>query len=256
VKEIATLIVDASSAEAEAQALRKSLAPEFAFTSVDFTNSILKALQSLCETDYHVCFISEKFPKVELEGFFRDAASLNKRTACVFVQVRESVEGAFDRTSLRQLGFTTVISRAGTRSDKQVLKDALQEFLHAREVEKRVTTIDRSLKLVLEEIDRVSRERKRGQNKIYGGIVAEFIEGQTHFDEQVLQEYYEKLASQADQRPPAEASKINVPEAVLARKLPKLEQGKYTGVSHRVWNKLLRHHGVEEGKKGKPDPET
>ena len=246
---LSALIVEKTSEAAEA--FTSAYGAEFLFEPCDFTNTLHRAVQSLIETEFLVCFIGDHFTPDELASFFRDVHKIDRKNACVYVQVRNTIAPDFDRSSVVPIGFKTAISPAATHKDKEVLTEAVKEFLFETEVAKRVIDVDKATKLLLKEIDMVAKERKRGANKTFSGIAAEFITLQTEFAGEVLDKYFTQLTDKTEKAAPQKIFTIAVPASILSKNLPKLEHDKYTGVSHRVWDKLLNKHGVGATQKPK-----
>ena len=244
--ELVTLIIDQRADLAEA--LTTALRPEVELDEIDYTSSVHRAIQSHIQVDYNVCFISDKFPIEDLQTFFDDFKKLEKKAehACVFIQVKEKIADDFDPEPLKALGFTAFITRKGTFQDKESVREALHDFFHEKEVETRTFNTSKALNVWLGEIDRVARDKRRGKESKMNTIAAEGISRETEYDEEVLKRYYDELEKRTEDAAPEESTHIEVPENVMKRDLPKLEQNKYVGASSRVWNKLLKMHGVKD----------
>ncbi len=187
--DLITLIVDANSANAEA--LANAYRPDVDFGECDFANSAHNAIQSHLQTFYKLCLVSEHFSHDELKSFFDDVNKIERKDVCVFVQVRETVELDFDRSSLVDQGFTSVISRAGTYKDKEALKAAVKIHLREFEVARRTVDVNSAIRLLLAELHRVSEDRRRGRASTFNTLTMDFISMQTQFDAEILHKYYE-----------------------------------------------------------------
>ena len=239
--EIKALIVD-SSPEA-ADALAKSLRPDIEFGEIEYTTSTHKALVSLIENSYQICFISDQINMVDLSVFFRDISKVSQEKPCVFVQVRDSVSEDFDRECLRELGLSYVISRRGTHIDRSGVKDALKDAFFKHKLKEKVINVTDSMHMVLAEIDRAAEDLRRGRHSRIKKVAIDFVGGETKFDRKVLDEYFDTLSDKAEQAPPDDEKQLEVPTDVLARELPELRQQTYTGASRRVWHKLKNKYG-------------
>ena len=249
-KDIRALVLDQNPAAAEA--LTASLRPDIVFQEVDYTSATHKAVQSFAAAPYHICFIAETFPIDELQVFFRD---INKiQNSCVFVQVRKHVEQDCDRTQLKDVGFSFIVSRQGTYADRSGVKEVICDLLFAQKIDEKVLEVNDSMHLVLAEIDRAAEDLKRGRHTKINKLPIDFVEYLTNFDEKVLSEYYEALGEQAEEAQPNEVEKLDVPQRILSRQLPQLNHDTYTGASHRVWRKLKKKYGRTA--EGSPVPET
>ena len=225
------------------------------FELVEFTSSLRKAINSIVEEEFEICFISHAFPLDDVRAFFVDYGNIEKRSGCGFVQVHPEIKPETDIVGPQTLGFHAVVSEKGTHDDKEQLTEALQEFLFEAEIVKRKYNVDSALNVVLRKIDTAARDLKRGIKKKIDSLPAEFIEIQTEFDQEVLEGYFEKLETKTEDAEPENAQKLNVPEAILKKDLPKLDKNRYMGASNRVWKKLLRKHGATDDSPPKEDRE-
>ena len=242
--DLVTLIVDATSANAEA--LANAYRPDIDFGECDFANSTHHAIQSHLQTYYKLCLVSAHFSQDDLKSFFDDVNKIERKDVCVFVQVREALEPDFDRASLIDQGFTTVISRAGTYKDKEALKAAIKVHLREFEVARRTIDVNSAIRLLLAEVHRVSEDRRRGRESTFNTLTMDFISMQTEFDAEILNKYYEALIKQCEEAKPVKVAKVKIPKKLLDKKLPNLTDESYIGVSSRVWDKIVKIHGVTE----------
>jgi hypothetical protein len=240
------LVIDRKAEKAEE--LRKVLEPEFQFTSVEHTNSLLKAVQSHEEAEYKICLISETFPIDDLRIFFSDIKHLHRDLSCVFVVVKENLSEGPDEKSLQDIGVNLVISNKGTPKDKQALDNVVCDFFEKEELKKKVFNVNDTMDLLLNEIDKVAESKKRSRKKEidFDKLAADFINHQTEFDPKVLEKYYETLTVKSGEAEASIANSLEIPEEVLAKQLPGLENDTYTGISHRVWKKLQKKHGSKK----------
>ena len=242
--ELRALVVDKK--PALSKELKRALLPEIEFLFIDFANSVRRAILSQSDESYNVCFISDVFTDEEVEMFFADIVKLGRQNACLFVKVVGELDPDFDRASLREKGFTTVITNKGTHNDKESLNEVFQEFLAESEVERKVRNVDDVMSLLVREIDKVAKDRKRGIDRKFNTISIDYIAEETTFHEDVLMEYFTALGNKTQQTPEKLYNRLAVPENVVSRDLPNLKDGTYTGVSQRVWDKLTAKYGVEE----------
>ncbi|MDC0358279.1 hypothetical protein OAO01_05625 [Oligoflexia bacterium] len=227
--------------------LTKVYGSDFCFEECDFTNKLHKAIQSVRDIAYNLCFISDQYSMAETRSFFADYEKLDKDQVCVFVQVRDQLEKDFDRTSLSAAGFTTIISRIGTHADKETLRETLKTLLFQDAIREKKITVEVALDIVLRDLDKVARERKRGRDCKLDKLAVDFIALQTEFNEEVLQKYFNQLAEKTGEAEPQNQHEVKIPTQVLQRQLPNLKSNTYTGASSRVWAKLLKRYGLEEG---------
>lgn len=251
-EEIKTLVVDTVSTSSSA--LLDALKPDLVLTECEQVSSLYKAIRAISESYYGLCLISDSYNIDDLNAFFGDVLKIDKGKNCLFVQVKDSLTSEFDRTSLKQMGFETIISRKGHAEDKRSILDAYREKVHGVEVRKRVVDVTDTLGLLLEEVDRVSEERRRGKDTKFNNIATDFVADQVSFDTEVLDSYYNKLTEVSETVEPEEYKGVKIPEEVLKKNLPHLSENTYVGASHRVWKKVKKKFGVkhsnaeEEGK--------
>lgn len=223
--------------------LTKIYGEEFHFTDCDYTNRLHKAIQSLREVDYNLCIITDSFPEEESKSFFADYDKLDIIERCVFVQVRKVVEREVDRYSLSDLGFDTIISEIGNHADRKTLRIALKEYFCKRAAKKDKVQIKNALDMVLDRIDNVARERKRGRDSKLLNTTGDLLLAQSELSEGELEKYFEKLTHKTEIAAPQNVDKVKIPKNVLKRQLPNLSENTYSGASARVWQKLLDRFG-------------
>ena len=240
-EELRALVVDQESGAAEA--LARALHPEIKIGEIEIATSTHHALQAMLESEYHICFVSDKLALQDATVFIRDVNKLHRKQECAFVQIRDSLPSDFDCASLQAQGFQCVISKVGTYKDKEGIKATLKEFLHGQEINKRVVNIDGAMKMALTAIDNAAEDVRRGRKLALNRLSLDYIANQTEFDQKVLTQYYETLEKKAEQALPAETAKLEVPLEILGRKLPHLKRNEYSGASLRVWKKLSRRYG-------------
>ena len=96
---------------------------------------------------------------------------------------------------------------------------------------------------LLDQIDEISRERRRGRQTKLNLIFGEMMKMHASFDESLLDRYFDMLSEQSEEAPPTEAIEVEIPDDILAKNLPGLERNVYRGQSARVWKRLLRRWG-------------
>ncbi len=242
VLELAVLVIDDS--QERAMDLLRSLQPEIQFTASDYTVSLRKAVLSHNEENFNVCFISEKFETADLESFFRDMAQMGKKETCFFVRVYEELAEGFQRPSLSELGFDTVISRKGAYDDKQTIQQELHKRFFEKQVEKRKLGVDEMMQMVLKEIDRTASDKRRGLDRKMVAIAMDGIELDVDYSDEVLAGYFEALEKRTEGAKPRTIDRLDIPDSVLKRALPNLTKDGYKGNSHRVWELLAQKYGV------------
>ena len=158
----------------------------------------------------------------------------------------EATPTEMDQGLAARRGFAKAISLSASQADIDNLKIALAFEEGQKEIKQRVVEVNAALKLLAKEIDRVGQDRKRGKNTPFKKITSDFIEVQTQFAQEIMDNYYESLLKYSQDISPdalSEISEIDTPETALARNLPNLSKDKYSGVSHRVWTRLRKRHG-------------
>lgn len=243
----------------DATDLARVLQPEIPFESVDHTNSLLKAVHAQEELKAHVCFISDEFPVDEIEVYARDARRLHEGHTVVVVLVQPEISPGFDRKSLIAHGIDLVISRVGTEKDKSELLETLAEFSVHAEVKRRVVNIKKVLDMLLNEVNKAAESKRRGSLKeaIINRVPAEFVASQASWNQDVRHQYYDMLINRTMDTEAPIADQLMIPKEILDRQLPHLESDTYRGISHRVWTKLQKKHGIKKSAKlGGPDADS
>ena len=217
----------------------------FRIDKVDAAATLPDALQLHINEHYDLCFLNDELPQQHLETFIKDYGKLERGESCVFAQLRDSVGSDFNRTSLRPIGFTTVVSRQIDQADKVALEYALQLRGRYVEVQRRVANVEKAVEVLIKEIDRLSKQKQRGKQGILKAIASRFIAEQTSYDQEILQRYYTELIEKTANISAPKATKISVPEEVLKHQLPGLKKDGYDGASDRVWDKLVKAFGLK-----------
>ncbi len=247
---IKTLIIE--SAEVLASNIIKELQGRLPVGECDFSPTLFKGVKSLLEEAYDLCLISDAFPLPELEVFFRDVTGSVQSKGCVFVLVKDKLAKEFDRSSLAEFGFQTVVTRNLANADIEVITKLLAGKLHACEVKRRVIDVDKALQIAFKEIDAMAADIKRGAKRDINTLSMDFINLQADFDQEILDEYLTKLVEKTEgAETPVLNTKLEIPAQILARNLPKLSKDTYTGASRRVWKVLVDMHGQNTPKKSK-----
>jgi len=241
--------------EANATALLNSLAPELTFATSDYTNTTLKAIQSHKSTEYQLCLISEDFDLEDVKIFTEDLKKINKDLTCTFVQTRLQIEPGLDREFLKPYGIDYIISNLGSQHDKEGLIEIIQTKSQNESVVKRVLDVDVAVRLLLEELDRVYENKKRGRDNNFkvNKISKDFIKMQAAQHDQILEKYYDLLIQKTDGSKPSLAASLEVPQAILKKQLPELSESTYIGASERVWRMLQQMHGKTHKKNDSAD---
>lgn len=250
-EQIKTLVVD--TVPASASQLYEVLKPDLVLSECEQVSSLFDAVRAISDSFFGICLICDAYKPEDLKAFFGDVLKLDRGKNCLFVQVRESLASQFDRSSLSAIGFRTVISRKGHADDRRSIIEAYKAMGHSVEVRKRVNDVDTTMGLLLDEVDRISEDRKRGRSSKFNTISPDFIADQTSFDTEVMESYYQKLTEVAETVAPQEYQGVEVPDAILKKNLPHLSKDNYSGVSTRVWAKLKKKFGVKRAKDEK-DP--
>lgn len=219
--------------------------PDIQFSETDWSASIMGAFQSLIKRPYTICFISDEFND-GMNLFFGDIKKLGRHDTCVFVQLREEIPQNFNKASLIELGFHEVISRNPSGKEMALLHKALNLEYRRREVIRRVTDVQEALSVLLRHIDQVSLDRKRGRSACLDKAIADFIFLHASFDSDVLMQYFSCLAEQSEKAQGFEQMQIVLPKIVKSDNYPGIIDGRYVGISRRVWQLLVEKYGVSE----------
>lgn len=249
--ELKGLLIDSSSALLEE--LEKAFGPDIEFDYLDCVNSVHKAITYHMDMDFNICFFGESFPVAEVKIFHEDYKKLNKKTPCVFVQLRDAIPIDFDRTSLKEEGFDTVVTLKGDFRDKNALWDVLKLLIDKSDRDETLKDLDSIVENLMSEVDRVAKERKRGSKAKLGKVWSGYIQDKSKKFKDITEKFYDKLADASAESDPFAATKVAIPDEVLAKNLPHLYRERYKGQSHRVWEKLLNKHGVSD-KNSKEEP--
>jgi hypothetical protein len=247
--ELKCLILDKTVEAAEE--LQGLLQPEITFSEFEVRRTLHKGVQAFRETAFDLCIVSEAFSSEELKAFFADVKTLQGQNRGVFIQVREVLQEGFDRRSLNDEGFASIITRKATEGDKAAIADAVKDFVARKEVRRRKVDVETSVKLIMLEIDRVAKERKRGQDKHFSrSILSDFMTEQLEFHSDVLDGYFKALETYSEKGKPGEDLIVELPREFLALCPPGIVDGTYVGTSLRVWEMLQEKFGkpVENGK--------
>lgn len=233
-----------------AAALSGLLLPEVMLIGFEIRQNLHKGIQSLKDNSADVCFISEVFEGADLQAFFSDIRALKKDDEVFFVQIREVLEEGFDRKSVEELGYGAVVSRKLTEGDKASLVASVKEFLHIREIKRKRIDVTTAVKLLLLELERVYKNKKRGVSSGFRrAMVADYMSDQMDFHSDVFMGYIEALDKHTETSQPGKAKTtvLNMPESMTSRDLPGIEDGAYVGVSLRVYDMLQEKFGNSDG---------
>lgn len=225
-----------------ARSFRELLWPEIRLKNKDNCFSLASAFQKHVEEDYAICFIGNTI-KDGLDEFFRDIEKLGRDTSCVFVRVVDSLPPEVNRYSPAEKGFHLIISQLITTEDKTALIESLNREYHRQEVASRSQDLHAAVDLMLKEIDAASKDAKRGRQRALNKLVTGLVELHADFDEALLEQYFTTLATKAEEAEPIKKLIREVPQAVLRKKLPRLDESGYGGVSSRVGEMILDKFG-------------
>lgn len=245
---IRVLIVDENRENADE--LARALMPHLTFIGHDTVCSIQEALDAHIASPYDICFVSSRFQGEKIAGFLRDIKKLYSQTLerlCIFIQFHPALAPDYDCKPMEAIGFNTVISKELEKPDIKKLKEALKEIIEFNLISEKISDIDSTTKLILQEIDRVSNDRKRGVGTKFNTIALDFAANLVEFDPRIMEKYFEKLVDQSADAKAPRVTRVRIPAKVLKRNLPKLLEDKYQGASSRVWKKLLNKYGISEG---------
>lgn len=228
-----------------AEKIMEGLGSKFTFAAFDNAPNLTEALQLHIDNWYSMCLLPETLNAETVATFMADYAKLERQPGCVFVQVRASVDSTFDRTSLRDKGFTTVISRDINKSDIAVLEQVLHTRSVAEQIQEKIVDVEGAIKLVLSEIDRAAKEKKRGRQPKLNKLSANFVSWNANFDEQVLKTYFNSLTEKTAQHKATKQTVLHIPKDVKEKAPPLMTEEGYVGVSERVFKKLERLYGED-----------
>ncbi|MCB0333234.1 MAG: hypothetical protein KDD55_07020 [Bdellovibrionales bacterium] len=229
-----------------AKAINEAYSPHYTFGELQYTTNLHKAIQLFREEDFHLCFIDSQFEEDDIKAFVKDYNELGKDIPCAFIQVHQIVKGELDRMMPKMLGFHAVISTQGSAADREDIDEALEFWSEEAEIAKRKIDVTSALDLILKEVDKAARDVKRGMFTKFNTIPSEFAALQTEFHNDIADKYFRELNDKTEEAEPENAIRVEIPEDILKRALPGLEKDKYTGVSRRVWQRLLKKHGITQ----------
>lgn len=224
--------------------LPASFKEEIEFDFVDSVNTFLKALEYHMDMEFQICLISDSFPLDEITGFLRDYEKLGRKQRCIFVQFRNRVDIEYRRESLQPVGIATVISKAGDDYDRAALLSALEPIIAELEQKELEASLESIVGHLMEEVDKVAQDRKRGAKTKLSQVYAKHIADSAKKYERIVADYFDKLAVSTQDAEPFTVTELEVPESILTKNLPHLSKAKYKGASNRVWNMLLQKHGL------------
>lgn len=237
-----------------ANSLRETYGKDFPFSTVDFTPSLHLAVKSIEETEFHLCLISSNFGTAELTGFFADIKRIDEKDGCAYLQVHPEIFDITDLEAPKEVGFQSIISEVGTHSDKENLNAALEQWYAGEDTHEVKMDVASAINVLLRKIDDAASNLKRGIQTKIDAVPTEFITLKTVEDEGILSSYFKILRRKTQAAEPENADCLDIPEGIMQKSLPKLEKNKYTGVSTRVWRRLLKKHGVEESEATQDPP--
>lgn len=227
-----------------AHQLRELIYPAFEVGAFQIIYTAHEGLEALINEEYNICLLPEGFSTEAASSLMSDYSKLEKELECDFIQVRESLPDNFNRSSLKAQGFASVISRQITNEDVRAIEDTLKHQVRAETIVNKSNNVKENLGLMLADLDRAAADRKRGCEKPLRSVSRDFISSETAFDEKVLKKYFNALSDESSKREPPGPTSISVPAQVLKKRAPHLSSDRYTGVSRRVWEKLLRVYGT------------
>lgn len=238
-----------------ARSFRELLWPEIRLKNKDNSFTLASAFQKHVEEDYAICFIGNTI-KEGLGEFFRDIEKLGRSSSCVFVRVVDSLPPEVNRHSPAEPGFNVIISQLITTEDKSALIENLKREYHKQEVATRSHDLHAAVDLMLKEIDSASKDAKRGQQRALNKLITGLVELHADFDQDLLEQYFIALAAKAEEAEPIKKLVREVPQAILRKKLPKLNESGYGGVSSRVGEMILDKFGESLTTKQSPESAT
>lgn len=240
--EIRGIIID-KRPEGAAQ-LKERLESVVVFSDHLFVRSPREGLEILAEQYFEVCFISADFDPEDVNTLVRDLARLKQETPIALIQVRDDLRASELREDLAGSRFATVLSRHLTEQDAAALLNVLRSLVWRKTVKQRCQESHTMIDLVLREIDRVSKDIKRGKKrKLTRGTFSSVIRDCLDFSPIVLESYFLELEKRVEQSPPAKDVSLKIPERLFELGLPGLSNGTYEGHSLRVWEMLVEKFG-------------
>ncbi len=228
-------------AQSRSDELTKALGPEIYFIDSLFCDSLSEGLGHLLEKNVQICFIGDGFPPDEFESFLRDIKNIPRMNRCVVTLVKETLAADINRGARAAEGVHAIISRQATTEDKHALNQAIEAIVaKGRIIDEKVHDVEEVLGNLIQQVDDVAMDRKRGVQAKFNSIVPRFVKDATNFDSEVLDNYYDALSETLEeaQSPPVGFESIEVPDHLLNGKYPKLGKNSYYGASRRLWKKL------------------
>ncbi len=206
--------------------------------------SFHEALMSLSNSELDFVFISENLPKPALESFLSDIAKIKAKKKFGLIYVKDTVWPQDDRFAQKGQGFECIVQRKLVDADQQVLTPIVHGVMHQKEVNVRIAEMEKSLGMLFKELDLVAGERKRGWQRKFNTISADYIDQLSKFDPEIMERYFEILAERLTNSDGVAAEvRASSPECSEENTTPE-----YRGASSRVWKKLLKSHNSEPEK--------
>lgn len=219
--------------------------PDLLLHGMEVATSTHEAIEFFLTGPFDLCLISDSVAVPDLQALVADLKKVEGHATTVFALLNENEKARIDRAALNGVGVTLIVSPHGSTEDHAILSAALKEKVYSWELKTRIQDVERVIGLTLKELDKVSRERKRGRPLSTSKDIKDFIQLTTAFHDDVRKRFYDVLEEKTQDAKPIKASKVDVPEAVLSRKLPKLDKDLYHGASSRVWDVLVKKFGIQ-----------
>lgn len=240
---LAMLFVDDNPKAIEAFVQR--LTPIVGAGAYDTALNMQSALDAHINHAYQLCFINNNFDRNQVSVFLNDLKKvyLERKKPSLFYQLWNNKITPMQVDIARGLGFTDAISREVDKRDSAMLAKSADQVVAELEVAVFNQEIDTNMERILDELDRVARDRKRGRSTRFNTISANFVTDKTGIDHRILEKYFETLGRLSESRSSPLATYVRIPENILKKNLPELTADGYIGQSSRVWEKLLKKHG-------------
>lgn len=219
----------------------RSLWPEITSERVEFADSLPSGFEKSLEEKFDLCFISSNC-KAGLESFFLDMKTLGRLETCKFIQIGGDKSGFLMHSDI-----SLAVSNPVTKKELSNLCELIKSDFARKAAEEKSGEVRGMVHLLLQEVERAVQNLRRGRPTPPSRVVSGYVKSQTSFDPSVFESYIDALATNADKVEPSVKEVLDVPETILRRKLPFLEQKSYMGVSRRVWEKMLRRFKEKEG---------
>lgn len=217
----------------------KALEPEFTFADRICTTSFHEALDSILQQKTHLCFISDSLSREKATTLIQDARKVEQTKNVIFILVKPVIQSDQERVVK---DFAAAITSVANSADRIALAKCLDPIAPKlkREEELRQSTLalNVAIKHLMKQVDDLAKDKKRGVKGSFDALFQHYVEDITALDQESLEKYYELLCQKASELKPQGFEKIEVPDAILKRKLPKLTKDNYEGASRRVWGKL------------------